>query len=181
MKFFALILALASASAYAQESYCMSSCEFYFCGGDSNVEVGARNDIALTSPICRTDGGKVGVVYTGEAKLMTTEGGKKVRIPISTYVKDLPKKFFNAYNLNDHLHRRELSGIGHQYVRPCQLKHFVDKCWIIPVSRDREFFSNERTDEYDVDCISFSSTAPRSQVQCEEAKARSPVKVTTDY
>lgn len=172
MKLATLLLALAAVGAHAQESRCMSSCEFYFCGGDSNVEVGARNDIALTSPICRTDGGQVGVVHTGEAHRMSpVYGGKPT--PISKL--GLPKSFFKAYNLNDHLHNRKLSGIGHQKVRRCQLRLFVNDCWIIPVRdyqkvkerRGGDAIFNVNADNADTDCISFSSTAPISSARCE--------------
>lgn len=154
-----LLAGLFAAFALAEDFPCMSSCDFFICGYDRNVEVGKRPDSALTSPICHKGGATVGVVHTGEAHLV--KDGRT--IPISRLGGAIPPTFFRTYPYRDRFSMHPQSAIGCQAVLASQLGYFRGQCWILPVTDYQHYDengveSNLTAEGDDVNCVSFSSS-----------------------
>lgn len=181
------------ACASATPPHCESTCAFYFCRADSNlevdsnVEVGRTSDKVLTSPICREGYGEVGVVHSYEAYLVEDEYNSK---KITKLPYNIPWNFFKTYSVPHAYGERSHSGIGHQAVHeysqpepPTELLQeiFDDKCWILPLKNfqwyEGDDVKSKNANDRFVDCISFSSTVPR--IEGTHAYASSPVYTPT--
>lgn len=160
-RYASLVLALFLSSVALSEA-CRSKCRFRFCDGSSSFKVG-RNDVALTGPICLKSRVRVGIVNTGEARILHPR-----TLPISHwYPKGLKQRFspsfFKAYNVRVYFHGRWVlrSGVGHEKPQQNQALFLNKKCWALPITAyqvldNRGYvIDNKHPRNPLVDCIAF--------------------------